>query len=236
MSTGHSAKSAKIRFVLPTGCLSGGTGSTKRGCLVGCVVSGDAPAHRRNSGQRRDRRHRCCSGSHRAEEASLGAAAGTTIAPKIVRKVRSVRVAPVADLVAGGQITSPEVLAAVLPQVTADLHAKGLIKPSERTVYAALYRAFRARRSLLLFDFQSQVRVEELPWASALPERRTTSQNDEQISLQALRETAALTLTNFPQTQLPNAMIEEMMRLAQRANLDAPVHARACCRHFHGSV
>ncbi|MCP4381523.1 MAG: hypothetical protein GY798_08935 [Hyphomicrobiales bacterium] len=158
-----------------------------------------------------------------AKEARPGAGAGTSLTLGISRKVKRARFAPVGDLVAEGQITSPEVLAAILPQVTADLHASGFSTRSERAIYAALYRAFRLRRSLLLLDLQSQVRMEELPWASALLKRRTTSRNQAQISRAALREIVALALTHFPQVQFPNAMIEEMMGLARRAKIEAPL-------------
>ena len=53
------------------------------------------------------------------------------------------------NLIQHDLLTSGETLARVLPQLTADLHATAFTEPSIRHLYAALYRAFRQRRSLL---------------------------------------------------------------------------------------
>lgn len=167
-------------------------------------------------------------------EARPGARAGASLPGSVVRKAMSARIAPIAELVQDGQITSPEVLASLLPQITADLHASGFADPAARNVFAALYRAFRRRRSVLLVDLQSQIGIDELPWASALLDIRQTSADDTAISAEALREIVTLCLTHFPQVQLPNPLVEELLRLAQRAGLDIPLTRELAADIFMG--
>lgn len=168
------------------------------------------------------------------QEARPGAKAGSELLPSFARKVSAVQLAPVSDLVRGGQIASPEVLAAVLPQITANLHARGFADPATGTVFASLYRSFRLRRSLLLLDLQSQIQLPELPWAAALLEWRKTESADRDLALAALREIATLALEHFSYVQFPNSLTEEMLRLAQRANLPTPFTRELAADIFMG--
>ncbi|CAN0604160.1 unnamed protein product, partial [Ectocarpus sp. 12 AP-2014] len=142
--------------------------------------------------------------------------------------------APVADLVASGQIAAPEVLARVLPQVTATIHANGLSTNAERQVYTSLYKAFGQRRSLLLLNLQSQVRIEELPWAAALLERREGSRNSQSIARETLSELVRMSLTHFPHVIFPNPLIQEMSNLGKAANLDIPFTSEIAADIFMG--
>src|SRR5262249_52638350 len=108
-----------------------------------------------------------------ADEARrLGVPAGRDFPAGLARKVRRCLDAPVEGLVEMGVVPPAEVLARVLPQITAQVRAAGVADPDLRRLYGAIYAAFRRRRSLLLLNLQSQVRLEELPWVRAINAHR----------------------------------------------------------------
>ena len=73
-----------------------------------------------------------------------------------------------------------------------------------RPLYAAVYRAFRRRRSLLLLNLASQVRLEELPWMDALTPWIGASDAHGRRARRALTQATQVAVTSFPQTLLPN--------------------------------
>jgi hypothetical protein len=99
-----------------------------------------------------------------AESASTGIPEGTPVPVSIQRKVERCLNETVAVLVERGLITSGESLARVLPQVISEIRSAGISDPMLRRLYAATYRAFRRRRSLLLLNLEKQIEIEELPW------------------------------------------------------------------------
>jgi hypothetical protein len=159
--------------------------------------------------------------SDEAQSARLPA--GTVVPKSLQRKIAYCLCDTVDALVKAGLITSGEVLARLLPQITAGQRATGFEDPSLRTLYAAIYRAFRRRRSLLLFDLQSQVKLEELPWVAAIEKFRTNSVSDKQTAQRALGELAALAISSFPHVILPNKLLQEMRTLAKASELDLPL-------------
>jgi hypothetical protein len=82
--------------------------------------------------------------------------AGSPIPPHLVEKAAQALEAPIDELVDRGIITSGEVLARVLPQITAALFAAGIDDPDLSALYGQSYAAFRRRRSLLL-DLQPRI-------------------------------------------------------------------------------
>ena len=95
-----------------------------------------------------------------------------------------------------GLITSGETLARVLPQMTSGLRAAGISDPSLRRLYAAIYRSFRQRRSLLLLNLEKQVQIEELPWVAAIDGFRNETLSSRQLASQTLEEITLLTITS----------------------------------------
>jgi hypothetical protein len=128
----------------------------------------------------------------------------------------------IAELIERGLITSGDTVARVLPAMTADIRSAGFPDSILGNLYAATYRAFRRRRSLLLVDLQSQVRLGELPWVALMEGRRQRHSLDADIARQALIQASALTLTAFPQAILPNKLLKELRALAETAGLDLP--------------
>lgn len=150
----------------------------------------------------------------------LAVPVGTTIPASVVRVVRRAKAGQVDELVAAGLISSAEQLATLIPQLTARTFAAAFPDSDLSALMAALYRAFRARRSLLLLNFQHQVRISELPWVEALADVRTGTAREQ--SAATLRELGTLALAGFPGTQLPNRLVTEFRSLAVGAGIEAP--------------
>lgn len=143
--------------------------------------------------------------------------------------------APVAGLVALGVIPSGDVLARVLPQVTAHHVASRIAEPAAAALYARTYSAFRRRRSLLLLDLEHQVRLSELPWVAAMEVFREGRVNATAAADAALREVVELAVTAFPQAILPNPLVSELSTLARRAGLDVPLVEEVAADIFMGT-
>lgn len=143
--------------------------------------------------------------------------------------------APIDELVELGVIPSGEVLAEVLPQLTAQVAAASVEDPALRRLYGALYGAFRRRRSLLLLNLESQVRFGELPWVAALAPHRKDDLGTQQVQRQTLEELCVLNFTAFPQTILPNPLIQELHALAQGAKLDLKFTEEVAADIFMGT-
>jgi hypothetical protein len=170
-----------------------------------------------------------------ADEASASAVpVGTALPPSIRRKIERCLSETVSALVERDVITSGEVMARVLPQVTSGIRAAGLSDPTLRPLYAAMYRAFRRRRSLLLLNLEKQVSIEELPWVAAINRCRSESLSTKELSKQALEEVVALVVTSFPQAILPNKLLQELRALATGADLQIPLVDEVAADIFMG--
>jgi hypothetical protein len=134
------------------------------------------------------------------EQRSFQIATGSAVPRHLAHKVARCLEATADELVRRGVIGSAETLARVLPQMTSRIRAAGIADPDLRRLYAAVYTSFRRRRSLLLLNLESQVRLEELPWVSAIDAFRTDSPDAKEIGRRTLREVAALAVGSFPQT------------------------------------
>lgn len=160
---------------------------------------------------------------HTDETDGSGLEAGVGIPRALVRKVRRCTRDTIDGLVEAGIVSSGDTLANLLPQITADLQASAFVDPSLRRLHAAVYRAFRTRRSLLLLDLQHQVRIEELPWVAAMNRHRGDPLSAEAASREALEAVVRLQLTAFPQAVIPNKLVQEVQALAKTAGLDIPL-------------
>lgn len=165
---------------------------------------------------------------------STGVPGGTPVPAPLVDRVARALEAPVAELVERRIVPSGEVLATLLPQITAGILAADLGDPALSEVHRQAYAAFRRRRSLLLLDLQSQVRFEELPWVAAVSHLRRARPDVAAAAHRTLRETVLLTLHAFPHTITPNALVGELGRLAQRAGLSLPLVSEVAADIFTG--
>lgn len=168
------------------------------------------------------------------DEESVRVPGGTEVPDHLVAKTQRAVEAPIRDLIDEGIITSAEVLATVLPQVTSQVMAENIADPEPRELYRQVYGAFRRRRSLLLLDLQHQVRIDELPWVAALP--RTSDDREAAAAARAtLEQVTVLAFTGFPQTLLPNPLVREFSELAKRAHLRLPLVEEVAADIFMGT-
>jgi hypothetical protein len=168
------------------------------------------------------------------EAAATGLPAGALIPPQVRRPVERALSAPVATLVERGVVPSAEVLASLTPQLVGAVWARAWQDAPLRTLMATVYRAFRGRRSLLLVDLASQVRVEELPWVRAVAPLRRPGDGGEGPAA-VLRELGELALRSFPGTLLPNPLVRELGVLARQAGLEAPMVEELAADIFMGA-
>ncbi|MBE8524579.1 hypothetical protein ILP97_45075 [Amycolatopsis sp. H6(2020)] len=157
------------------------------------------------------------------------------VPPHLVAKVARALEAPVEELVARGVITSGDVLAVVLPQITAQLMAANVEDERLAALYAQTYAAFRRRRGLLLLDLEQQVRLEELPWIRALEPFRARRPDVARAARQTLTQTVLLALGSFPQAILPNTLLRELGALAKQAGLPMPLLEELAADIFVGT-
>ena len=158
-----------------------------------------------------------------AEEIPGKVPAGTPIPVHFRRKLERSSAATVDILVERGVISSGDVLATVLPRLTSDIQAAAITDPSLRRLYSAIYRAFRRRRSLLLLNLESQVRIEELPWVAAIDRYRASRLGDRELASQTLETLALMTFASFPQAIIPNKLLQEFRALAKTAEARLPL-------------
>lgn len=161
--------------------------------------------------------------------------AGVDVPETLRRKLARGLEAPVDELVARGVIRSSEGLAQVLPQVSAQVAAAAFDAPELRRLYAALYAAFRRRRSLLLVNLERQVRFDELPWVDELLALRRPGEDARARARGALEQIAALAIAAFPQTILPNRLVSELRALADAAALKLPLVEEIAADIFSGA-
>lgn len=145
--------------------------------------------------------------------------AGQAVAERLAEKVRRCMEASPEILVEQGIITSGEVLARVIPQITAQVSAAPFPDEELRVLYGAIYQAFRRRRSLLLLNLESQVKLTELPWIKAISPYQKRDGRSEEQARQTLEKTATLAVTAFPQQILPNKLLQEFRALSQAAGM-----------------
>lgn len=175
------------------------------------------------------------------EAARLGVPAGHVLDGKLrQRLVRSLD-ASVAWLVGEGVIPSGEILARVIPQITSQVAAAGIADADLGRLYGAIYAAFRRRRSLLLVDLASQVKLEELPWIRAIEAfrardsaSRARDSASRDVARRTLEEVVLLTLSSWPRAILPNKLLQEVRALAKGSELELPIVDEVAADIFMG--
>ncbi|WP_166220659.1 hypothetical protein [Pseudomonas atagonensis] len=161
--------------------------------------------------------------------------AGTTMPPAVRRRLERSRKGTIVELIEHGLISSADTVAKVLPAMTAEICSAGYRDRTLQALTGATYRAFRRRRSLLLLNLQSQVKITELPWIAVLESEREASAISVNGARQALIEASALTLSAFPQAIVPNKLLQEFVSLAETAKLDLPFVEEVAADIFMGA-
>jgi hypothetical protein len=169
------------------------------------------------------------------EAVALGAEKGYTFPHSLVEKTMRCLEAPIETLIARNLVSSSEGLAILLPHLTAQIRASAIDQPELRRVYQSVYRAFRRRRSLLLLDLQSQVRLEELPWFSAIAPWIGEDDESRRSAWVALVRATRLALESFPHTILPNKLIRELRALVAASGERIPLVDELAADIFMGA-
>jgi hypothetical protein len=168
-----------------------------------------------------------------AEEAEeSGIPAATEIPPSIARPVRRTLAGTPERLIEEGLVASAEVLAELVPRISAATIAEAYEDPALRPLMAAHYEAFRNRRSLLLLDLERQVQVEELPWVQAVAPFKRPGAVDGAVA--ALKRLTELTFDAFPAIVIPNPLLQELAALARAGGLDLPLTEELAADIFMG--
>lgn len=149
------------------------------------------------------------------------------------RAVRRATHGTLPDLLAARIVGSAEGLAELSPQLAAASLASRYADPAAANLAARTYLAFSGRRSLLLLNYESQVRLEEVPWLAALERVAADRQRTAPTHEQAI-DLARLSLTHFPGTLLPNSLVRELTRLFTRADADVPLTSELAADIFMG--
>jgi hypothetical protein len=169
------------------------------------------------------------------EAAWIDGSAGDPLPLAIVAKARRCLEAPIPSLVQQGLVPSGEVLARVLPALTAQVRAEAVADPELRRVYQSVYVAFRWRRSLLLLDLEGQVRLGELPWISAVEPWVGSDAASREAARSTLIQAASLAIDAFPHTILPNRLVRELRALAAASGDELPLVDELAADIFMGA-
>jgi len=157
-----------------------------------------------------------------SDEATEAVPESTEVPKHLARKIGRAQVSTVRELIEQGYLTSADMLAEVLPQITSEIRASSIQAPDLRRAYSHIYRAFRRRRSLLLLNLASQVRQEELPWVGALSVHRKETVADQELAQTVMTNVVKTALQHFPHAILPNKLLQELRALSQQAKLKVP--------------
>ncbi|MFD8012875.1 hypothetical protein [Streptomyces sp. NPDC058955] len=169
-----------------------------------------------------------------AEERRTDLPRGAAIPRSVRRVVDRTRSAPLGDLVASGIVPSAEAMAGLVPQLVAAERSGVYRDAALRALMAANYRAFRARRSLLLVDLARQVRPEELPWVRAVDAHAEGDGTTRRSTAAAARLLAGTAVEHFPGTLPPNPLVRELGALLGGSGLDAPLVEELAADIFMG--
>jgi hypothetical protein len=154
---------------------------------------------------------------------SIAGRLGIAAVPRhIARKVGRCAEASPEQLIQDRVIHSAESLARVVPQIAARVRGSSIEDVELRRVYESTYLAFRRRRSLLLLDFASQVRLGELPWIAAVEPWVGSNEASVSAAQLTLARVGALVVGSFPYTIVPNKLVTEFRALAGAARLSLP--------------
>jgi len=165
----------------------------------------------------------------------LAPISGEPLPESIASKAMRCLEAPIGSLIEKRLVPSSEAMARVLPALASRARAAAIRDPELRRVYEAVYLAFRRRRSLLLLDLESQVKLGELPWIAAVEPWIGSDETSREAARGTLKHASVLAIGTFPQTLLPNKLVGEMRTLAAAAGLSLPLVDELACDIFMGA-
>ena len=167
----------------------------------------------------------------RAEALAESVPEGTEMPAVVGRVLARTHAAPIETLLEEGIVPSAEVLAGLVPRISASVVAAAYTDEALARLMAATYRTFRKRRSLLLLNLQRQVQITEVPWVRAAAGHGAEVVDE---ALAVARRVGALALDHFPATILPNPFVRELDHLLRTAGHDVPLVEELAADIFMG--
>lgn len=138
--------------------------------------------------------------------------------PKALRaKVLACRPGSLEQLLEWGVVSSNEVMAALIPTLSARALAQSAVDEQARSLLELSYQAFAGRRSLLLVNLASQVGLEELPWIEAIRAVDVHTQATVEAALRVCDRVVGLSLSHFPEQPLANPFVRQLQLLRKQA-------------------
>jgi hypothetical protein len=168
------------------------------------------------------------------EARGSGLSPETSLPEPVIRIVRRATTGTAESLIERGVVPSAEVLAQLVPRITAQAVARVYPEPTLAGLMAANYLAFRRRRTLLLLNLEHQVRVHELPWVAAVAGHRRDDVSNEDALL-SIRRIGELAVGGFPGTILPNTLVRELDSLSRESALRIPFVEELAADIFMGT-
>ncbi|RDH43665.1 hypothetical protein [Zooshikella ganghwensis] len=160
---------------------------------------------------------------------------GTSIPNYLIKKINRAKIDTIENLVSDNIISSGDMLADLLPQISSDVLSCSFSEQYLKNLYRQTYIAFRKRRSLLLLNFSSQVKFEEIPWLSVLNQYSSINTNSKAAAKSILKEVSELVLFSFPHAIIPNKLLQEFRSLIKQADLDIPLVDEVAADIFMGA-
>lgn len=147
-----------------------------------------------------------------SSETDDSAIVGKPMADPVLRIAVRALEAPLDTLIELGAVTSAEAMTPAVTKMVSAQGGSGITDDAVRNLYTQAMNAFASRRSLLLLNLASQVKVHELPWMAPLIAEAKASSEPSQYN-QARRQITLLWWRHFPETLLPNTLCKELVRI-----------------------
>jgi hypothetical protein len=138
------------------------------------------------------------------------------LAPSITNQIKRATSGTLQKLINIGLVTSSEIVATLVGPIAAEAVSTAIENRELRLLSIQIRKAFFARRSLLLTNLQSQVKIHELPWTKPFVDLRS---NKAGSSREVLEQIFTTCIKNFPQTILPNKLLQSMRSLILDAGI-----------------
>lgn len=159
----------------------------------------------------------------RKKEASRsGLREGAAVPSGTLRLLRLLQRGTVDELLAAGLVPSMETLADLAGPLIGAAKVQGVHRNEAfRTLYGATSAAFRKRRSLLLLNYETQVKFLELPWAEHLESfSRNKNFADRTDTLRELFcSYVRVCVRRWPHVMIPNKMVSALGDIAAAAKI-----------------
>lgn len=132
--------------------------------------------------------------------------------PEPVKKLlEKLQPRPLSELLERGDITSAEVLASKLLEIVPIVKSEKIDDPMLAGLFTQVVQAFNRRRSLLLLNLQSQVKINELPWVPLLESITPVNEDIRRRNADHLiTQMVTQTFEYFPFTVLPNPFLKSL--------------------------